>query len=159
MSNTNLRLDSICVREYKDKRTTTPHQLPIYATSSFSFENMEEGVDIFSGKKKGHVYSRYGNPTIDTVGQKLADMESYGTGLESYGFLTSSGMSAISTVILSLLKSGDTILTQSDLYGGTTEMLIKVMTNSGIKSVFTDLTDFDSVESILLSNRTIRMLY
>ncbi len=159
MSNKQIRFDSLCVKEYKDSKSTTPHQLPIYATSSFVFEDMEEGIDIFTGKTQGHAYGRYGNPTIDTVSQKLADMEAYGTGLDAFGYLTSSGMSAISTLLLSLLKSGETILTQTDLYGGTTEMLLKVIANSGIKSVFVDLTNLDVVEATLQQNRTIKILY
>lgn len=154
-----ISIDSLCVREYPDNRTTQPHQLPIYATSSFAFENMEEGIDIFTGKKSGHVYGRYGNPTVDIVGQKIADLEAYQTGLNAFGYLTSSGMSAISTVILSLLKNGETILTQGDLYGGTTELLLKVVNNSGIKTIFTDLTDADAVEQLCLANRTIKMIY
>ncbi|MBK8670790.1 MAG: aminotransferase class I/II-fold pyridoxal phosphate-dependent enzyme [Saprospiraceae bacterium] len=154
-----MSMDSLCVKEYKDQRSTRPHQLPIYATSSFEFDSMEEGIEIFTGKKSGHVYGRYGNPTIDTVSQKLADLEAYGTGLNAYGFLTSSGMSAISTIVLSLLKNGDTILTQGDLYGGTTEVFVKVIANSGIKTLFTDLTDLDATEQILLSNRTVKLLY
>lgn len=149
----------MCVKEIKEKRTTQPHQLPIYATSSFEFENMEQGIDIFTGKESGHVYSRYGNPTIDTVSQKLAALEAFGTGLNAYGYLTSSGMSAISTVILSLVKSGETILTQGDLYGGTTELLLKVIANSGIKTIFTDLTVIDQVEYLLQTNRNIKLLY
>lgn len=152
-------LPSLCVKEHPELRTSQPHQLPIYATSSFEFETMEEGIDIFSGKASGHVYSRYGNPTIDTVSQKLADMEAYGTGLTAYGYLTSSGMSAISTLVLSMLKSGDSILTQNDLYGGTTELFVKVISNSGIKTIFTDLTDIDAVEQILQNNRSVKMLY
>ncbi|MFZ1751536.1 MAG: aminotransferase class I/II-fold pyridoxal phosphate-dependent enzyme [Saprospiraceae bacterium] len=152
-------MSSLCVKEYPDQRSTKPHQLPIYATSSFEFESMQEGIDIFKGNKSGHVYSRYGNPTIDTVSQKLADLESFGTGLQAYGYLTSSGMSAISTLVLALLKSGDTILTQSDLYGGTTELFLKVIANSGIKTIFTDLTDADKVEQILLADRSIKMMY
>ena len=154
-----MSLSSLCVKEHAEKRTTKPHQLPIYATSSFEFENMEEGIDIFSGKKSGHVYSRYGNPTVDTVSQKLADIEAFNTGLQAYGFLTSSGMSAISTVVLSLLKSGDSILTQGDLYGGTTEMFLKVIAQSGIKSIFVDLTQVEEVEYILQTNRNIKLLY
>ena len=145
MSSPKISIDSLCVKELKEKRTTSPHQLPIYATSSFEFENMEQGIDIFTGKTSGHVYSRYSNPTIDTVSQKLADLEAFGTGLNAYGYLTSSGMSAISTVILSLVKSGETILTQGDLYGGTTELLLKVMAHSGIKTICTDLTVPDQV--------------
>ncbi len=159
MSSPKISIDSMCVKEIKEKRTTQPHQLPIYATSSFEFENMEQGIDIFTGKTSGHVYSRYGNPTIDTVSQKLADLEAFGTGLNAYGYLTSSGMSAISTVILSLVKSGETILTQGDLYGGTTELLLKVIANSGIKTIFTDLTVIDQVEYLLQTNRNIKLLY
>ena len=95
-----INIDSLCVKEYPDQRTTKPHQLPLYATSSFVFEDAEEGIDIFTGKKQGHSYSRYGNPTIDTVAQKLADLEAFGTGLNAYGFLTSSGMSAISILMM-----------------------------------------------------------
>ena len=120
---------------------------------------MEEGIDIFTGKTSGHDYSRYGNPTVDTVSQKLADIESFNTGLQAYGFLTSSGMSAISTVVLSLLKSGDSILTQGDLYGGTTELFLKVIAQSGIKTIFTDLTIVDEVEYLLQTNRNIKLLY
>ncbi|MCE2790530.1 MAG: aminotransferase class I/II-fold pyridoxal phosphate-dependent enzyme [Saprospiraceae bacterium] len=152
-------LASLCVREYEDNKSTRPHQLPIYATSSFAFETMEEGIDIFTGKQTGHVYGRYGNPTIDTVGQKLADLELYGTGLSGYGFLTSSGMAAISTLILALLKQGDGILTQADLYGGTTELFSKVLSQAGIQPTYIDLNDLDRVEGILSQNRSVRLIY
>jgi methionine-gamma-lyase len=154
-----LSLQSLCVKEYKDNKSTKPHQLPIYATSSFDFENMEEGIDIFTGKTEGHVYSRYGNPTIDTVSQKLADMEAYGTGLQAYGFLTSSGMAAISILITSLLKTGDCIFTQGDLYGGTTELFHKVFSRSGIQTIIADLSDMDHLEHELQTNRNIKMIY
>ncbi len=154
-----LSLHSLCVKEFADNSSTKPHQLPIYATSSFVFENMEEGIDIFTGKKEGHSYSRYGNPTIDTVSQKLADMEAYGTGLEAYGFLTSSGISAISILITSLLKTGDIIYTQGDLYGGTTELFNKVFSRSGIQTMVADLNDTDQLEHQLQTNRSIKLIY
>jgi methionine-gamma-lyase len=154
-----LSLHSLCVKEFADKVSTKSHQLPLYATSSFVFENMEEGIDIFTGKKQGHSYSRYGNPTIDTVSQKLADMEAYGTGLEAYGFLTSSGMSAISILMASLLKTGDNIYTQGDLYGGTTELFHKVLTRSGIQTIIGDLNDADQLEHQLQTNRNIKLIY
>lgn len=159
MSSPKMSIDSMCVKEFKEKRTTQPHQLPIYATSSFEFESMEQGIDIFTGKAFGHVYSRYGNPTIDTVSQKLADLEAYGTGLPPYGYLTSSGMAAISTLVMSLVKSGETVLTQGDLYGGTTELFLKVFNQNGIKTIFTDLTVIDEVEYLLQTNRNIKLLY
>ncbi|MEM9548237.1 MAG: aminotransferase class I/II-fold pyridoxal phosphate-dependent enzyme [Bacteroidota bacterium] len=154
-----ISFQSLCVKEYQRNETTKPHQLPIYATSSFDFEKLEDGIDIFTGKASGHVYSRYGNPTVDTVANKLAHLEAFDTGLEAYGYLTSSGMSAISTLMLGTLKSGDKVLTQGNLYGGTTELFIKVLGNVGIEPIFTNLKDKDAVEKILDSNPAIKMIY
>ena len=71
----------------------------------------------------------------------------------------SSGMSAIYTVVMSELQSGDKILTQGNLYGGTTELLLKVCTRSGIDIVFTDLTDIDGVTEALENDSAIKMIY
>ena len=54
---------SLCVHEIPFQKTTEPHIMPLYATSSFVFESIDQGIDIFTGKEKGHVYARYGNPT------------------------------------------------------------------------------------------------
>ncbi|MEK7254333.1 MAG: PLP-dependent transferase, partial [Bacteroidota bacterium] len=91
-------IDSICARETDEKRTTRPHILPIYATSSFAFENIEEGIEIFSNKKAGHVYSRYGNPTCDAVAEKIAALEAAGLGIEAAGLLFSSGQAAVTSL-------------------------------------------------------------
>jgi len=98
-----ISFDSLCVKEYQRNESTKPHQLPIYATSSFNFDSLDQGIDIFTGKETGHSYSRYGNPTIDAVAGKIAAMEAYGTDLDAYGYLTSSGMSAISTLLISTI--------------------------------------------------------
>lgn len=154
-----LSFQSICVKEFQRNESTKPHQLPLYATSSFDFEKVEDGIDIFTGKESGHVYSRYGNPTVDTVANKLACLEAYDTGLDAYGFLTSSGMSAISTLVLGTLKHGDKILTQANLYGGTTELFIKVLGNVGIEPIFVNLKDKGAVEEKLDSDASIKMIY
>ena len=154
-----LSFQSTCVKEFQRNESTKPHQLPIYATSSFDFESIEDGIDIFTGQATGHVYSRYGNPTVDTVANKLAHLEAYGTDLEAYGFLTSSGMSAISTLMLGTLNHGDKILTQGNLYGGTTELFIKVLSTVGIEPIFINLKDKDAVQQQLDSDPSIKMIY
>ena len=106
--------NSKCVKEVKPPVTTQAHILPIFATSSFVFEDIEQGIDIFTGKQEGHVYGRYGNPTIEAVAQKLADLETYGSDIEATGIMVSSGMSAISTLFMSTLKAGDKILSQGN---------------------------------------------
>ncbi len=154
-----LSIQTLCVKEYRDDKHKTPHQLPIYATSSFAFDDIQQSADIFAGNKDGFVYSRYGNPTVDIVAQKVADLEAYGTGLNAFGFLTSSGMSAISVLMMSLLKSGDAILTQEDLYGGTTELFNKVLVQLGIKIIYCNFDNMDEIEHTIQTNRDIRMIY
>ena len=156
----NIQFGSLCVQEMKGKRTTTrPHQLPIYATSSFEFENINEGIDIFDGKKEGHVYGRYGNPTIEIVAQKIAKLESFGLESEAACLLVSSGMSAISTLFMATLEAGDKVLTQGNLYGGTTELLSNVFGPMGIETIFTNLQDLDAVEDLLKRDKAIKLVY
>ena len=150
---------SKCVHELKDFRTTRPHQLPIYATSSFEFENIDQGIAIFEGKEKGHVYGRYGNPTIEAVAQKIALLETHGLAIEAHAILVSSGMSAIATLMMACLKSGDKILTQGNLYGGTTELFLKVFQPLGIETILTDLKDLNKVEELIRQDEKIRMVY
>lgn len=154
-----LKLNSYCVKGGKRNESTKPHQLPLYLSSSFVMEDSQEAVDIFTGKKKGHVYGRYGNPTIDTVAQKIAEMEAYDLHGEAYGFLTSSGMSAITTLMMATLESGDAVLTQGNLYGGTTELLKKILSRMGVATIFINLQDLDAVEKTLQQQSNIRMLY
>lgn len=148
-----------CVHELGDKRTTKPHQLPIYATSSFEFTDINEGIDIFTGKKEGHVYGRYGNPTIEAVAEKIAMLEIYGSDLQAKGIMVSSGMAAISTLVMGCLKSGDKLLTQGNLYGGTTELFLKIFAPLGIEVILMDLGELDKVTDKLQSDPGIKMLY
>ncbi len=154
-----MQIDSFCVKEPLDLRTTAPHVLPIYATSSFVFEDIEQGIEIFSNIESGHTYSRYANPTVDTVAQKIADLETHGLGLAATAVLTSSGMSAISTLLSGLLRSGDKVLTQGNLYGGTTELLHATFGKFGVETLMTNLRDLNQVEAMLKNNPGIKLLY
>ena len=153
-----MHIDSLTVRESPDQRTTAPHVLPIYATSSFVFEDIEQGIEIFKDIESGHAYSRYANPTVDTVARKIADLETHGLGLEATAVMTSSGMSAIATLLLGTLKAGDQVLTQGNLYGGTTELLT-TFAQFGVETIRIDLQDLVQVEDMLRQNDAIRMLY
>ncbi|MEO0778591.1 MAG: aminotransferase class I/II-fold pyridoxal phosphate-dependent enzyme, partial [Bacteroidota bacterium] len=154
-----LGFGSLCVKEVKDHLTTKPHILPIYATSSFVMESIDQAIDIFKGEKQGHVYSRYGNPTIEAVADKISRMECYGLDLEARAILFSSGMSAIATLLMGVLQSGDKVLTQGNLYGGTTELLLKVLAPLGIETQMVNLRDLERVEDYLRQDANIRMIY
>ena len=154
-----LAIDTICVKDKKVEQSGQAHILPLHATSSYSYKNIEDSIDVFSGKESGHVYSRFSNPTISEVENKLAKMESHGMDTESCCILTSSGLSAISTFAMTMLNTGDGVLTQPDLYGGTTEIFHKIMAKYGVSMHMIDLTDLDLVEDTLKKHPAIKVIY
>jgi O-acetylhomoserine/O-acetylserine sulfhydrylase-like pyridoxal-dependent enzyme len=85
-----IRFESLSAREWPDPRTTNPHILPIYATSSFDFEDIQQGMRIFKQEEKGHTYGRYGNPTVEATAAKIGAMEMYGSGQEAIAVMTNS---------------------------------------------------------------------
>jgi methionine-gamma-lyase len=155
----NIHFGSLCVKEAKFRGDVRPHQMPIHATSSFEFDTIEQGIKIFTGKAKGLVYGRYANPNTSAVADKIARMEMHGLEGEAFGLFTSSGMSAISTLMMGILKAGDKLLTQGNLYGGTTELFVKVLGRFGVETVFANLQDPQRVEDILKADKGIKALY
>ncbi len=122
-------------------------------------DSIDDAMEIFRKEKPGHVYSRYGNPTIEAVADKIARLETHGLDLQAHAYLFSSGMSAITTLMMACLKQGDKILTQGNLYGGTTELFLKVLQPLGIQAEFTDLKDLQAVEEKLARDPAFRMIY
>ena len=154
-----MQFSSLCAQEAPHKRSTKPHGLTIYATSSFEFESVDQGIRIFGGEEKGHIYARFGNPTVDGVAEKLAALETFGTDLKAHSLLFSSGMAAISTLCIAILKSGDTILTQGNIYGGTSELFQKVLAPLGIKIQITTLDDLNKLDDTLRADTSIKLVY
>ncbi|HYC41101.1 MAG TPA: aminotransferase class I/II-fold pyridoxal phosphate-dependent enzyme [Chitinophagaceae bacterium] len=135
------------------------HQTPIYATSTYVYDTAEQGMRRFSGDEEGYIYTRWGNPTVDEAAGKIAALETFGLNIEVKAILHASGMAAISTLLLSNLKAGDKILTHYSLYGGTDELLHKVLPGLGIGGVIADLRDLSKAEDAIRSDPSIRMLY
>lgn len=151
--------ESFAIKETADLSNIHSHSLPIFTSSAFEFENLDEGISIFSGQKEGYVYGRYGNPTLDAVAEKIATLEGLGTGEHPKAFLTSSGMSAIYLAIICSVDPGKKVLAQYNLYGGTTELLQKVIANQGREVIFTDLKNLDRLEDSLKSDGDISAVY
>ena len=140
------------------------HQVPIYASSTYVYDTAEQGMRRFSGKEEGYIYSRWGNPTMAEAEEKIAALETFsvkdknGFALQVKGILHSSGMAAISTLMLSTLKPGDKILTHFSLYGGTDELLEKILPSLNITAEIIDLRDLDKAEAAIKKGN-IKMLY
>lgn len=158
MKKRNISFESLCIHDISDDKNKS-HQLPIYATSSFEFDTLKEGIDVFTGEKEGYLYSRYSNPTINAVENKIACLEGYDLDVEPFGIMTSSGMAAISTLCFALCSSGDSIITQEDLYGGTTQYFEKVMAKYGINIIYTDLNDNDTLYKIIEKTPKTKLIY
>ena len=135
------------------------HQTPIYASSTFVFDDAEQGMRRFSGQEEGYIYSRWGNPTITEAENKIAGLETFGLNIEAKGILHSSGMAAISTLMMATLKPGDKILTHFSLYGGTNELVNTILPGFNISAVIADLRDLNKAEELLRSDPSIKMLY
>ena len=139
-------LESLCASEAKIRISTPAHKIPIVASSAFKFNSIEEGIEIFKNQPGDHVYTRYGNPTVEAVAQKIADLEAFGLNQPAFGLLTSSGMAAINLTLQTLLSPGDKIITQGNLYGGTTELFLKVFGKQQIETIISDFKNLDELE-------------
>jgi methionine-gamma-lyase len=154
-----------CLHAGFDAEQHHSHITPIYASSTYLFDSAEHAEELFIGKQQGYIYGRFGNPTITQTEDKIAALEAYGL-LDDDGkplllkaILHASGMAAISTLMLANLKAGEKVLTHFSLYGGTQEMIDKVLPNLGIDTIITDMKKLDQVEQILQSDSAIRMVY
>ncbi|SER89470.1 O-acetylhomoserine sulfhydrylase [Gracilibacillus ureilyticus] len=116
--------------------TTNSRAVPIYQTTSYVFNDTEHAQNLFALAEPGNIYSRIMNPTVDAFEQRIALLED---GVAAVA--TSSGMAAITLAILNIAHSGDEILADSNLYGGTYNLFNKTLPKYGIDVKFIDGTD------------------
>lgn len=150
---------SVAIHGGHKKDPMYAHQVPIYASSTYIFDEAEQGMRRFSGKEEGYIYSRWGNPTMTEAEEKIVALETFGLNKQAKGILHASGMAAITTLMLSSLKPGDKILTHYSLYGGTNDLVNKVLPDLGITAIIEDLRDLNKAEEILKADPAIKMLY
>jgi O-succinylhomoserine sulfhydrylase len=132
-------IDTLAVRAGQERTNEGEQSEPIFLTSSFTFRSAAEAAARFSGAEPGNIYSRFTNPTVRTFERRLAAME-HGERC----IATSSGMSAILTLCLGLLKSGDHIVCSQSVFGTTVNLLNGLMTKFGVTTTFVPLVDCDA---------------
>ena len=141
------------------------HLTPIYASSTYTFDSAEQGMNRFNGTEPGYIYGRWGNPTITEAEEKISALESFGlvnedgSNVQLKTILHSSGMAALSTLLLANLKAGDKILTHYSLYGGTQELVEKILPPLGIEAIIVDLKKISNADEAINSDASIKMLY
>ncbi len=152
-----LHIESLCVKagEYPEHS----HILPIYPTSTYTFDDAEQGAAILSNQQKGYVYSRFENPTSDAVAEKIAALEGFGLNMPLQAYLTASGMGAVTVMMMSLLKQGQKVLTHYSLYGGTEEWLMRFLPKLNVEAVVINFDDLNKVEEILKHDNSIGLIH
>jgi methionine-gamma-lyase len=120
---------------------------PIYQTSTFVFRNTAEVIEYQKGDSSKYLYTRYGNPTVETVQKKMAALEGGEDAL-----VVSSGMAAVSTLALTLVSSGDEIISTEPVYGGTFHLFKEAFPRMGIKVRFVNPERIEEAEGLLNQN-------
>lgn len=121
--------------------------MPIYQSSTFFFENCEQGGNRFAGNEQGYIYSRLGNPTTTVLESKLAILENAEAAI-AFG----SGMGAITSVMWTICSAGTHVIADSTLYGCTFAYLLHGLTRYGVEVSFIDLTNTDELKATMKKN-------
>lgn len=159
MNNKKQEFETACIHAGQRHDANRSHLTPIYASSTYTLDNTQYGADLFTGKQEGYVYGRFGNPNTNEIEDKLAILETYGLDIEAKAILHASGMAAISTAILSNVSAGQKVLSHFSLYGGTQELLDKVLPPLEVGAILTDFQNMEEVRMTLEQNKDIAIMY
>ncbi|MEI7597520.1 MAG: PLP-dependent aspartate aminotransferase family protein [Bacteroidota bacterium] len=127
--------------------------VPIYQTSTFSFENVDHGAACFAGESDGYIYTRINNPTINALENMVAELEN---GYRGVG--CASGMGAVTTIYMALLNAGDHIVSTAAVYGPSRVVLENHFSRFGVQSSFIDTTNLDELEKSIKPNTKVLYL-
>lgn len=143
-----MKLESLALHHgYESEATTKAAAVPIYQTTSYTFDDTQHGADLFDLKVPGNIYTRIMNPTTDVLEQRVAAMEG-GIG----GLVVASGMAAITYAIQCICSVGDNIVSTSQLYGGTYNLFAHTLPNQGIEARMVSGDDFDGLDQAIDEN-------
>ena len=141
------------------------HTTPIYATSTFTFGSAEEGMERFKGDDKTRLYTRWGNPTFTAAEQTIEALEArglideHGAPLKVKALLHASGQAAMTTLFFSNLSAGDTLISHYSLYGGSQELMQKVLNETGVKVILIDIHDEALLIETLKANPATKLIH
>ena len=140
-----MKLESIALHHgYQSEPPSRSAAVPIYQTTSYTFDDTQHGADLFDLKVMGNIYTRIMNPTQDVLEQRLAAMEG---GIAALA--TSSGMAAITYAVQCITRTGDNIVSTSELYGGTYNLFAHGLPNQGVEVRMASADDHAGIEALI----------
>lgn len=158
-------ISTVAMHANGNEHDSDAHLVPIYATSTFTFPTAEEGMERFKNSDKSQIYSRWGNPTFKAAEQTIEQLETFrlkdsaGEQLQVKALLHASGQAAMTTMFMSNLQAGDAILSHYSLYGGTYELMHKVLAQTGVPTIIEDLRNLESLEKALKQYPKIKLVH
>lgn len=139
-----MRKETSAIRQQLDKTQFNEHSVPIYLTSSYTFEDSDDMDRKFNEEKNAVIYSRYSNPNVAEFIEKMALLE----GTEA-GWATATGMAAVFTTFAALLSSGDHIVSCRSIFGSTHKLLTEIFPKWNISNTYVDFDDYDGFEAAI----------
>jgi len=152
MADRKLHPSTIAIRTQTERSQYMEHSTPIYLTSSFAFETAEAMRAAFADETDDFIYSRYSNPTVDEFAAKMAALEKC-----EAGFAVASGMAAVFSSFMALLKAGDHLICCRSMFGGTNTVVTKFLGRYGIEHSLVDAGNIAEWDAAIRPNT--RMLY
>ena len=141
-----MRIETKCIQEGWKPRNGEPRVLPIYQSTTYKYDSTKHVGKLFNLEVPGHMYSRISNPTVECVEQKIAALEG-GVG----AMLCASGQAATLISIMNIAHAGDSIVSASNIYGGTFNLLKITLAKFGIEVIFVD-PDKEDLEKYVKPN-------
>jgi len=147
------RLDTLAIRGGIHRTGEGEHSEPVFLTSSYVFDNAAQAAARFSGDEPGNVYSRYTNPTVRSFEERIAALE----GAEA-AVATSSGMAAVLSACMALLRAGDHVVCSRDVFGTTVNLFGKYLARFGVEVTFVPLVDMTAWREAVRDNTAMLFL-
>jgi O-succinylhomoserine sulfhydrylase len=141
------KFETNAIRTQIPRTKEREHSTPLYLTSSFVFEDAEQARAMFADEIQGNIYTRFSNPNNSELIQKLCLLEKTESGIA-----TASGMSAVFTSLMALLKQGDHILVSRSVFGSTHQILTQIFPRYGIEHTYVDINKPEDWEKEFKSN-------
>jgi O-acetylhomoserine (thiol)-lyase len=140
-----VKLESLALHHgYESEATTKAAAVPIYQTTSYTFDDTQHGADLFDLKVAGNIYTRIMNPTTAVLEARLAEMEG-GVG----ALAVASGMAAITYAVQAITSSGDNVVSTSQLYGGTYNLFAHSLPRQGVEVRMASFDDYTAIERFI----------
>lgn len=147
MHSNNNNAETLCIHAGKEKNAHGTLATPLYQSSTFVFDNAEQGAARFAGEEQGYIYTRLGNPTTRELELKMAALEGMADAAA-----TATGMGAVAASTMAFLQHGDHLIASKAIYGCSFALFNHMFARYGIEVSFVDMTDHAAVEKALKPN-------